>query len=130
MFLALEQHVANASADDRVWRLTTAPAVLSLTEALARLRPGGRLPTEPPLTRLSLPGSLSVPEEPEKILGHLLPAELKPTDKRAMDRLAEWPWITPDDLGGLLELSESRVSGLCLSLAARPRNTVGECLGV
>ena len=117
VFLALEQHVANASADDRVWRLTTAPAVLSLTEALARLRPGGRLPTEPPLTRLSLPGSLSVPEEPEKIPGHLLPAELKPADKRAMDRLAEWPWITPDDLGGLLELSESRVSGLCLSLA-------------
>ena len=116
VFLALEQHIANASADDRVWRLTTAPAVLSLTEALARLRPGGRLPTEPPLTRLSLPGSLSVPEEPEKIPGHLLPAALKPTDKRALDRLSEWPWITPDDLGGLLELSESRVSGLCLSL--------------
>ena len=112
VFLALEQHVANASADDRVWRLTTAPAVLSLTEALARLRPRGRLPTEPPLTRLSLPGSLSVPEEPEKIPGHLLPAALKPADKRLLDRLSEWPWVTADDLGGLLELSPSAVSKL------------------
>ena len=112
VFLALEEHVANASADDRVWRLTATPAVLSLSEALAHLRPGGRLPTEPPLTRLSLPGGLFVPEEPEKIPGHLLPAALKPADKRLLDRLSEWPWITADDLGGLLELSPSAVSKL------------------
>ena len=34
VFLAQEEHVANASADDRVWRLTATPAVLSLSEAL------------------------------------------------------------------------------------------------
>ena len=112
VFLALEEHVANASADDRVWRLTATPAVLSLSEALAHMKPGGRLPTEPPLTRLSLPGGLFVPEEPEKIPGHLLPAALKPADKRLLDRLSEWPWITADDLSGLLELSPSGVSKL------------------
>ena len=112
VFLAQEEHVANASADDRVWRLTAMPAVLSLTEALAHMKPGGRLPTEPPLTRLSLPGGLFVPEEPEKIPGHLLPAALKPADKRLLDRLSEWPWVTADDLGGLLGLSPSAVSKL------------------
>ena len=112
VFLALEEHVANASADDGVWRLTATPAVLSLNEALAHMKPGGRLPTEPPLTRLSLPGGLFVPEEPEKIPGHLLPVVLKPADKRLLDRLSEWPWITADDLGGLLELSPSAVSKL------------------
>ena len=112
VFLALEEHVANASADDRVWRLTATQAVLSLSEALAHMKPGGRLPTEPALTRLSLPGGLFVPEEPEKIPGHLLPAALKPADKRLLDRLSEWPWITADDLGGLLELSPSGVSKL------------------
>ena len=112
VFLAQEEHVANASADDRVWRLTATPAVLSLSEALAHVKPGGRLPTEPPLTRLSLPGGLFVPEEPEKIPGHLLPAALKPADKRLLDRLSEWPWVTADDLGGLLDLSPSAVSKL------------------
>ena len=29
-----------------------------------------------------------------------------------LDRLSEWPWITADDLGGLLELSPSGVSKL------------------
>ena len=115
VFLALEQHVANASADDRVWRLTAAPAVLSLTETLAHLKPGGRLPTEPSLTRLALAGDF--PLEPDKIPDHLLPAVLKPADKRALDWLAEWPWITAGDLGGLMGLSESRISGLCLELA-------------
>ena len=116
VFLALEEHVANASADDRVWRLTTTPAVLSLDEALAHMRPGGRLPTEPPLRRLSLPEELFIPQEPERIPDYLLPVALKAADKRALDRLSEWPWIAADDLGGLMGLAESRVSGLCLEL--------------
>ena len=112
VFLALEEHVANASADDRVWRLTATPAVLSLSEALAHMKPGGRLPTEPPLTRVSSPSDLAIPQEPDNISDHLLPAALKPADKRLLDRLSEWPWVTADDLGGLLELSPSAVSKL------------------
>lgn len=115
-FLALEKHAANASADDRVWRLTTTPAVLSLDEALAHLKPGGRLPAEPSLRRLSPPEHISVPEDEGKTPDYLLPAVLKPADKRALDRLSEWPWITPEDLGGLMGISESRVSRLCQEL--------------
>lgn len=46
----------------------------------------------------------------------MLPAVLKPAEKRLLDRLSEWPWITAQDLGGLMGLSDSRVSRLCLDL--------------
>ena len=116
VYLALEEHVANASAEDRVWRLARTPAVLSLEEALGNLRTGGRLPSEPPLAQLSLPEELAVPLQRENIPERLLPATLKPAQKRVLDRLSDWPWITLEDLAGLLGLSESHVSGLCLNL--------------
>ena len=112
VYLALEEHAANASAGDRVWRLTATPAVLSLGEALSHVRPGGRLPAEPPLTRLAPPQDLAIPEELEKVPDCLLPAALKPAEKRVLDRLSEWPWITHADLGGLMGLSPSGVSKL------------------
>ena len=117
VYLALEEHASNASPEDRVWRLTRTPAVLSLEDALGNLRPGGRLPSEPPLTRRSPPGPIVVPEDPDRIPDHLLPVVLKPAAKRVTDRLADWPWITLEDLAGLLGLSESHVSGVCLRLA-------------
>ena len=117
VYLALEEHVANASAGDRVWRPAMTPAVLSLEEALGNLRPGGRLPSEPPLTRLSLPEELAVPLQRENTPDHLLPAVWKPAGKRVLDRLSDWPWITLEDLAGLLDLSQSHVSGVCLRLA-------------
>ena len=116
VYLALEEHVANASTEDRVWRLARTPAVLSLEDALGHLRPGGRLPSEPPLTRPSPPGAIAVSKNPDKIPDYLLPAELKPAAKRVLDRLSDWPWITLEDLAGLLNLSESHVSGVCLRL--------------
>ena len=112
VYLALEEHAANASAGDRVWRVTATPAVLSLEEALSHIRPGGRLPAEPPLTRLAPPEELAVPQELERTPDCLLPAALKPAEKRVLDRLSEWPWITHADLGGLMGLSPSGVSKL------------------
>ena len=116
VFLALERDVANSEADDRIWRITSNDGVLSLDEAMAHLRPGGRLPTEPSQRRLSLPAKLFVPEEPEKIPDHLLPAVLKPAEKSVLDRLADWPWITGEDLSDMIGLSPSRTSALCLHL--------------
>ena len=51
------------------------------------MKPGGRLPTEPPLTRVSPPSDLAIPQEPDNISDHLLPAALKPADKRLLDTL-------------------------------------------
>ena len=116
VFLAPERDVANSEADDRIWRITSSDAVLSLDEAIAHMRPGGGLPTEPPLTRLVLPFDLAALEEPERVPDHLLPAVLKPAEKDVLDRLADWPWIVGEDLSGVIDLSPSRTSTLCLHL--------------
>ena len=116
VFLAPERDVANSEADDRIWRITSNDAVLSLDEAIAHMRPGGGLPTEAPLTRLALPFDLAAPEESERVPDHLLPAVLKPAEKGVLDRLADWPWIAGEDLSGVIDLSPSRTSTLCLHL--------------
>ncbi len=116
VFLALEPDVASSEADDRIWRITSNDAVLSLDEAVAHVRPGGRLPTEPPLTRLTPPFDLAAPGESERVPDHLLPAVLKPTEKDVLDRLADWPWVAAEDLSGIIGLSPSRTSSLCLHL--------------
>ena len=46
----------------------------------------------------------------ENTPGWALPAILKATDKRALDLLSDWPWITPAHLGELLGVSRSRLS--------------------
>ena len=68
------------------------------------------------MTRPSPPGAIAVPKDPDRIPDYLLPAVLKPAAKWMLDRLSDWPWITLQDLAGLLELSESHVSGVCLRL--------------
>ena len=112
VFLAMEQDVAYADSDDMVWRITSTDAILSLSEVLSRIRSGGRLPAEPPLTRKTPPTDLTVAEEPESVPDLLLSAVLKPAEKRILDHLADWPWIAPSDLGGLTGLSRSGVSRL------------------
>ena len=132
VFLARERDVANAVSGDPVWHLTSATVVLSLEEVLERLRPGGSLPSEPPLARKSPPRDLSIPPEPKNIRDHLLPIVLKHSHKAMLDRLADWPFITPGDLRTLAGLSPSglsqittRLSGLGLAasflLGGRPR---------
>ena len=97
VYLALERDVAHAVADDAVWRTPSAPGLLSLEEALGSLRPGGGLPVDPPLARAALPETVSIDESGENVPNHLLPARLKPADKRLLDCLADWPgprWMT------------------------------------
>ena len=50
------------------------------------------------------------------VLNHLLPAALKLAQKRMLNILADWPWITSEDLGGLLGVSRARTSQLTMPL--------------
>ena len=109
VYLALERDVAGSVADDVIWRVPSVPGLLSLEEALASLRPGGGLPAEPPLARALLPKDIDIDEPGEDVPNHLLPALLKPADKRLLDCLADWPWATVEDLCAFLDLSDSRV---------------------
>ena len=105
-FLALERDAVLAGAAAPVWRLPSVNAALDLRSALAGLLPGGELATEPPPSKLALPGRIA-PDD-----ATALPALLKPAEKRVMDLLADWPGILQRDLAGLMAVSETRVSRL------------------
>ena len=110
--LALEREAAPADGEVGVWHTLHGAASLSLGYALQRLRPGGRLPEEAPPSEPSLPGDLA------EDLRRASAALLKPAEKRALDLLAGWPWLSQKDMAGMLRLSETRVSRTVAPLAA------------
>ena len=108
-FLALERDVAAAGSRSRIWRTTSGATRLGLDEALSHVQPGGAWPVERPLARRSLPGKLPAGDRAERD-ERMLPALLKPVEKRALDLVSDWPWITPPHLGALLGVKRSRLS--------------------
>ena len=111
-FLALERDAASAAASAPVWRQPSGSAVLDLRTALSYARARGAMPTEARPARASLPEPLSVDGPGQAVHDYLLPALLKPAEKRFLDVLADWPWMTPTHLGGLLGMKRSRLSQL------------------
>ena len=112
--LALERDAATGATDDPVWRLPSVNAAVSLREAIDRTDRRGALPAERPLARASMPEDIdesggSVPE-------HMLPALLKPAEKRVLDLLSDWPWLALGDLAGLLGVTNQRASQLTTAL--------------
>ncbi len=112
VLLALECDAALAGADSPVWRPATGTSALDLSHEIKGMRPGGEIPWEPPLARATVPGEVAPDAD------HALPAILKPAEKRALDLVADWPWIMQRDLAGLLALSEPRASRLANLLEA------------
>ena len=60
--------------------------------------------------RVSIPSDMDLSGGGEGVPDHLLPVLLRPAEKRALDLLADWPWLTRDDLAGLLGASKQRAS--------------------
>ena len=116
VYLTIERDAARLLADDKVWHGTSAPALLSLREIMDHLRPGGTLPWETPTSRLSLPDDTDLRKVDDGAADHLLPVVLKPTEKRMLDCLADWPLVTVEDLSGILGLSDSRTWRLAARL--------------
>ncbi len=115
-FLAQERDVVSAGAGSRIWRTPSGSPPLALDEVLSHAAPGGAWPEERPLKRASLPPPLPGPDESDTP-DWLLPSALGPASKRALDLIGDWPWIALHDLGGLLGVSNRRVSQLVLPLA-------------
>ncbi len=115
-YLALDSCAARLSADDRVWHGTSGAAPVSLREVLSRLGPGGDMPREAPTSRLSLPGDADLHGDDDGVSDHLLPAALKPSEKRMLDCIADWSLVTVEDLSGILGLSDSRAWRLAARL--------------
>ena len=104
--LALERDAVLAGLDATVWRPPSGGARLDLAYVLERLRPVGEIPVEGPSSQASLPGGLAAAAR------SALPVLLKPVEKRALDLLADWPWILQRDMADLLGISETRISRL------------------
>ena len=109
-FLALESEAVTAGANASIWRAPSGSALLDLRTALSHARPRGAWPAEKPPERASLPEELSLDGTQENRPDWALPAILKATDKRTLDLLSDWPWVTPAHLGELLGVRRSRLS--------------------
>ena len=114
--LALERDAAAAATDDPVWRLSSNDAPVSLREAIDRIERTGALPDERPLVRVSVPPDIDDGRVEGGVPEHMLPALLKPAEKRVIDLLSDWPWLALGDLAGLLGVTNQRASQLTTAL--------------
>ena len=114
--LALEREAAAAATDDAVWRLSSVNAAVSLRDAINRIERRGALPAERPLARVSMPQDIDERGSERGVPEHMLPALLKPTEKRVLDLLSDWPWLALGDLAGLLGVTNQRASQLTTAL--------------
>ena len=116
VYLALEEDVARADGVLGMWRLPTGAARLDLRTALSYVEMKGDVPSELPLIRALPPNEPISPDPTQPVPDYLLPTILRPADKRLVDLLSDWPWVTLNDLCGLLDVSESRVSQMTTRL--------------
>jgi len=110
-FLALERDVVASGAGTRVWRTAAGSPWLSLDEVLTHVGDSRAWPREEPLARATVPRDLHLAEL-RRAPVWLLPALLRPAEKRVLGLIADWPWIAPAHLSGLLGVSARRVSQL------------------
>ena len=109
---ALEQNALRAGADDPIWHPTRVAASVNLPYVLERTDAGGEIPVEDGPRLVSVPSDLPERGAAADMADHLLPVYLKPTEKRALDLVSDWPWITVTDLAGLLGVSVPKASQL------------------
>ena len=57
-----------------------------------------------------------MPDLPFHAPEYLLPVLLKPAEKRALELLTDWPWVTADDLSRTLGVRRTRTSHLTVTL--------------
>ena len=116
--LAIERE-ATLGPDGAVWRLPSVNAAIPLQAVLERAVRHGVLPEERPLARLTPPVALTVDALGRDAPSHVLPALLRPAEKRAFDLLADWPWLSPEHLQALLGVSRARTAQITSALRDR-----------
>ncbi|MYA50817.1 MAG: hypothetical protein F4045_08925 [Chloroflexi bacterium] len=134
-FLAVEPLAVAAGAYRPAWRTRDDGRLLSLQAALVRVSPEGEFPVEDSPLRATMPEDLALDGAEEHVANHLLPAHLKPAEKRALDLLAAWPWLAPAHLGALLGVRGPRLSQVMgrlrrLGLALAPAAGEGHCFAL
>ena len=107
--LALERDAALAGPSEPVWRLPPVAAALDLRYVLSSyVERGGAVLREPEPMRATLPEDIDMESPVTQAPDWLLPALLKPAEKRVLDLLYDWPGIAPEHVRGLLGVSRAR----------------------
>ena len=109
-FVALEENAIRGILKSKVWHWSRESSPVDLDTALRYAARRALTPSDTPLAGLDMPRLLSLQEIGLNVPDHFLPALLKPTEKRTLDVLADWPWITPKELTGILGVSKARIS--------------------
>ena len=107
--LALERDAVLAGPAEPVWRLPSVAASLDLRHVLSSyVERGGEVPREHEPMRATLPEDVALGSPGRRTPDWLLPALLKPAEKRVLDLLHDWLGIAPEHLRGLMGVSRAR----------------------
>ncbi len=106
-FLAVEREVVNTDADFDLWRIASGTSRFKLNEALSYAVPGRNLVIEQPLSRVSMPRSITETGS----------GSLTATEQRGLDLIGDWPWLRPTHLAELLDCGQRRTSQILNRLA-------------
>ena len=114
---AVEREAVLAGADDPIWRPLKVSAAVDLRYVLDRTDPGGALPVEDEARLASVPDDLPVRgAAAADISDHMLPLFVRPSEKRALDLISDWPWIGLGELAALMGVSPQRASQAVIPL--------------
>ena len=87
-------------------------ASVDLGYVLDRTDPGGELPVEDDSRLASVPDDLPARAAASDISDPMLPLFVRPAEKRALDLISDWPWISLQELAGLMGVAPQRASQL------------------
>ncbi len=116
VFLTTERNAARVTSKLGVWHRVSSDAWYDLSSALSDVFRDGLVPREQPLSRMVVLNDLATPDRKQDVADHLLPAVLKPAEKRALDVIYDWPWITASELAALMGVSAQRISQVAVPL--------------
>ena len=109
-FLALERDAESAGPGSPIWRTPSGSTLFDLRTALSYTSQAGEWVTEGPLERTTLPDEIDLSDAGKGVPDWLLPAVLKTAEKRALDLVSDWPWISPSHLGSLMGVRRTMLS--------------------
>ena len=109
-FVAVEGTFISADDFGPVWYISGTDTLLDVEAVISRVPSKGRLLTEPPLSRVTMPDDVSAATDLGKASAHLLPATLHSADKRVLDMIADWPCIRIENLSHLIDLNPTSLS--------------------
>ena len=108
-YAAIESHVLTADADAAIWWLPSTDEPLSTTDALRHTNPGPSTWPRDQSVQPVMPQQSPLGNRGKPTPIHALPVVLNTAEKRALDVLFDWPWVTVHHLGAIMGVKRRRI---------------------